>query len=181
MPSVFTHSLVGVCLAPLVPKAVPRKRLLFALVILPIVPDLDVVTFQLGISYSDPLGHRGFTHSIAFALLAAALATWFVCPGRSAVRDRLLVYAVLFFATISHGILDAFTDAGLGVGFLIPFDDARYFAPWRPIMTSPLSIGAFFDGPALRILANEFVYIGVPSLLFLTSILALRRRYRIDG
>ena len=75
--------------------------------------------------------------------------------------------SLAFLATISHGALDAFTDAGLGVGFLIPFDDMRYFAPWRPLATSPLSVSAFFDGPALRILANEFVWVGMPLICVL--------------
>jgi inner membrane protein len=61
-------------------------------------------------------------------------------------------------------VIDAFTDAGLGVGFLIPFDNTRYFAPWRPLATSPLSIAGFFSGPAHRILANEAVWIGLPMV-----------------
>jgi hypothetical protein len=37
-------------------------------------PDLDVWAFRLGIPYQAPLGHRGFTHSLAFALVAGATA-----------------------------------------------------------------------------------------------------------
>ena len=80
------------------------------------------------------------------------------------------IVALGFFATASHGVLDAFTDAGLGVGFFVPFDDACYFFPWRPIATSPLSIGAFFNGPALRILSNELLWRGLPLAVFVTSV-----------
>jgi inner membrane protein len=38
----------------------------------------------------------------------------------------------------SHGVLDAFTDGGLGVALFWPATDARFFAPWRPIPVSPL-------------------------------------------
>jgi len=88
------------------------------------------------------------------------------------------IVALGFFATASHGVLDAFTDAGLGVGFFVPFDDACYFFPWRPIATSPLSIGAFFNGPALRILSNELLWRGLPLAGFVTSVALVRRAER---
>jgi inner membrane protein len=62
----------------------------------------------------------------------------------------------------SHGILDALTDAGLGVGFFVPFSDARYFLPWRPLLTSPLQPLAFFDSHGLAILLNEASYVWLP-------------------
>jgi inner membrane protein len=85
-----------------------------------------------------------------------------------------LLAALVFLATISHGILDAFTNGGLGVGFLIPFDDTRYFAPWRPIAVSPLSISAFFDGSGWRILANEGFWVGLPVGAFVAACLLIR-------
>jgi inner membrane protein len=36
-------------------------------------------------------------------------------------------------ATASHGILDAFTNGGLGVAFFAPFDKTRYFFPVTPM------------------------------------------------
>src|SRR5437763_7259784 len=53
-------------------KLVARSMLAFSA--LSLAPDLDVVAFRLGIPYSAPFGHRGATHSIAFAMLAAAAA-----------------------------------------------------------------------------------------------------------
>src|SRR5260370_19911109 len=38
-----------------------------------ILPDVDVAGFGLGIPYGSLFGHRGFTHSIVFALLVAAI------------------------------------------------------------------------------------------------------------
>lgn len=32
------------------------------------------------------------------------------------------------------------TDGGLGVAFFSPFDNKRYFLPWRPIRVSPISV-----------------------------------------
>ncbi len=51
------------------------------------------------------------------------------------------VWLFLFVATISHGILDALTDGGLGVAFFAPFVNTRYFFPWTPIKVSPIGAG----------------------------------------
>jgi inner membrane protein len=88
------------------------------------------------------------------------------------------VTAILFISTMSHAVLDAFTNAGLGIGFLIPFDDTRYFAPWRPLTASPLSISRFLNGSGLPILLNEAKWIGIPLVATLTSIVLARRYFR---
>jgi inner membrane protein len=79
-----------------------------------------------------------------------------------------------FAAVASHGVLDTFTDAGHGVGLFIPFDNGRYFAPWRPILTSPLSISRFLSERGLAILQNEACWVGVPALAFVATVSAAR-------
>jgi inner membrane protein len=136
-------------------------------------PDLDVLAFRFGIPYDHPLGHRGFTHSLVFAALVAALSllVW----RRAIPAHAHLCAALTFLAVASHGVLDAFTDAGLGVGLLIPFDTGRYFAPWRPILTSPLSVAAFFSPHGMAVLANEALWVGAPTLLLVLLVTVLRR------
>ena len=176
MATVITHFVVASSMSSIAPEEIPRLRLALVLGVLAVIPDLDVIGFQFGVAYSDALGHRGFTHSILFAAMLA-----FVVPFIAFREIQVLtktwwaLVALAFLATISNGVLDAFTDAGLGVGFLIPFDDSRYFAPWRPLATSPLSISAFFDGPALRILANELVWVGFPLIGILGTIVVFRK------
>ncbi len=178
MATAFTHALVGAALTPLAPAELPRRVLVPTLALLAVLPDLDVAAFYLGIPYSHPLGHRGFSHSFIFA---AVLAVGVGYAGFQGVRGssawawwRLL--AVLAMACASHGLLDAFTNAGLGVGFWIPFSNERFFFPWRPLETSPLGVSAFFDGPALRILANEFVWVWMPLVALFTLRLVWRAR-----
>jgi inner membrane protein len=131
------------------------------LAVVAVAPDLDVIGLWLGIPYGHPLGHRGFSHSLLFAaLLAAAIARF----GFGTVR-RWRAFLVLFAATASHGVLDAFTDGGLGVGFLIPFWNARYFAPVRPLPVSPIGI----DGSAIDILGVELVHVWLPVFVLLAA------------
>lgn len=183
MASAFTHGLVGAAFADGAGAGVPRRRLALVLAALSALPDVDVVGFYAGIPYGHPLGHRGLTHSLVFALLLGLLAP-FCCPRVERFSGRWWRLAALgFLAVASHGALDAMTDAGLGIGFLLPFSDRRFFFPWRPLATSPLSPAAFFSGPALRILANEALWVWLPlfAVLALVRLLRLRRRTAAAG
>ena len=163
MATIITHGLVAGALSTVAPKDLPRARLAVVLAILAMLPDIDVLGLSYGISYGHPFGHRGFTHSILFALVAGLVTPTVAFRTVRAFSNRWwIVTGLAFVATISHGIMDAFTDAGLGIGFLIPFDDTRYFAPWRPLATSPLSIWGFLNGPAIPILVSELKWIGLP-------------------
>ena len=122
------------------------------------------------------LGHRGASHSLLFAAAAGFLAAGLFVRDRAPVSGRFLaVGALASLACASHGLLDALTDAGLGIGFFLPFDDGRYFFDWRPLRTSPLSVMAFVNRRGLEILANEAFYIGLPAALLGGFGLALRR------
>ena len=162
MPTALTHALVGAALTPAAPRSVSRGAVALGLVVLAVLPDVDVVSFRLGIPYAHPMGHRGFTHSLTFAALTAMVAACSIRGVPVSSRSWWQLVAVFSLAAASHGILDAFTDSGLGTGFFIPFEETRYFFPWRPLQASPIDVAAFFDGPALRILANEVVWVWLP-------------------
>jgi inner membrane protein len=169
MPTIFTHPA-----AALLKTWWPRlpMRVAIAGAIATIVPDLDVAAFAFGIPYEHPFGHRGFTHSIVFALLVAFLGTLVLRVG----EHRWATFMFLFLCTSSHGLLDACTNGGLGVAFFAPFDNARYFFPWTPIRVSP--IGArFFSARGMATLRSEAVWVWVPSVVMaLVGWAATRRR-----
>ena len=135
----------------------PRFRLMAAFAALSMLPDLDVLAFRLGIPYAAPFGHRGATHSILFALVAGG--------AFAALAGRSWRFALFACATaLSHPLLDALTDGGLGVALFWPFSNARYFAPWRPIPVAP--IGARILGArGLHILAQEALWTA-PLLIY---------------
>lgn len=167
MPSAFTHALAGAAVAQLLPTEAPRRRLAVAFAVAATVPDLDVVTFLLDIPYIHPLGHRGWTHSLLFAALFGSLAVLLVpASDRRGIRQWGPVALCGVLAVASHGVLDAFTDAGRGVGFLIPFDNDRYFAPSRPIEVSSVDPRRFFSARGIEILASEIRWVWTPLALF---------------
>jgi inner membrane protein len=161
MPTILSHP------APLLALGtgfgltrIPMRLLLLAL-FFSIAPDFDVLSFRLGIPYSSLLGHRGFSHSLFFAVLAG------IFGGLMAPRlhcRRWLAFALLFLAVASHIILDAATTGGLGVAAFWPFSAERHFLPWRPIQVSPLSLRAFLSSQGLAVLSSEFRWVWLPSL-----------------
>lgn len=121
---------------------------------LSMLPDADVIGFPLGVRYADPWGHRGATHSVAFAVAVAAM-VGLAARGlkRRSADDRaaagraepwLRMWLIATVVLVSHGLLDTLTDGGLGIALLWPFDLTRYFAPWQPIPVSPIGL-AFFS------------------------------------
>src|SRR5258708_33227849 len=110
-----------------------------------VLPDLDVIGFRFGVHYGDFWGHRGFTHSLVFAALIASAALVLVFRDSVPKIGRFPLFLYLFLATASHGLLDAMTNGGLGVAFFSPFNNHRYFLPWRPIRVSPIAVTRFFS------------------------------------
>lgn len=169
MPTIVSHAVAAVALIVAFPEqAVPRRLALLGAAC-SMVPDIDVVGFRFGVHYADLLGHRGLTHSLAFAA-TFALAALLAAP--RAHRGRVWLY--LFLATASHGLLDAFTNGGLGVAFFSPFDTTRYFFSFTPIAVSP--IGArFFSARGVSVLLSEFQWVWLPSIAFAVAAFLLRR------
>ncbi|WP_308990708.1 metal-dependent hydrolase [Mariniflexile litorale] len=161
MASIFGHSVVGFTLTKLIDTK-HTKRLLLVAIFSTILPDFDVVSFQLGIPYLHLLGHRGFTHSLLFALLWA-----FVIMFTLGKQRKLIWFLVILFSTLSHGILDAMTSGGKGVGFFIPFDNNRFFFPFREIRVSPIGIEKFFSERGIQVLLSEFKYVIIPCFIIL--------------
>jgi inner membrane protein len=163
MASIITHPVVPIAIAAIFPRKSVTPAVAISGAICSIVPDLDVIGLGFGIDYRDMLGHRGLTHSILFAFILAGFLT--IILARHDRRARLPVFLFLFLSTLSHAILDAMTNGGLGVALFTPFDNTRYFLPWRPIVVSPIGIDRFFSAWGLRVLWSELLWIWIPSAI----------------
>jgi len=170
MASIFGHGLVAYTTAKVIDSK-SNTLLIFLAIASAIVPDIDVLAFKFGIDYLHPLGHRGFTHSIVFALIwSASLAFFFG-------KTRKLIFAlVLFLSAVSHGIFDAMTSGGEGVGFFIPFENSRYFFPFRAIKVSPIGIEKFFSEWGIRVILSELQYIALPCGIVLLVLFLFKRK-----
>lgn len=163
MPSILSHPAVALGLAPIFQRFRVPRVMLWLGAFCTIVPDFDVIAFAFGIHYSDVFGHRGFTHSLLFAaLLSVILVQVFLPPQGEASKPACLAF--LFLCTTSHGVLDALTSGGLGVAFFAPFDDTRYFFPWRPIRVSPIGVRQFVSSRGALVLLSELIWVWIPLL-----------------
>jgi len=162
MPSAFSHAVAALAVGTAFFGRRASARVWTLGAVCAALPDADVIGFKFGVHYSDLLGHRGLTHSLAFAAALALLVLPLARTSEGPSAARLWTF--LFLATASHGILDAFTNGGLGVAFFSPFDPTRYFFPFRPILVSPISAARFFSGRGLEVLRSELVWVWGPSL-----------------
>jgi inner membrane protein len=179
MASAFTHAFVAGALAPLAPSSVSRARMTVALMAASALPDLDVIGHHLGIPYAHPLGHRGLTHGLPFAaVLALILPELGFRELARGSREWWSAVALIFVATASHGVLDALTDGGLGVGFLVPLENSRHFFPFRPLQTSPLDPTRFFGARGAEILWGEIRWVWLPVALAAATVYGTRRAGR---
>ncbi len=172
MASAFGHAAAALALGSTgIVKRIQGKLLLLG-VIVSILPDADSIGFKFGVPYSSFWGHRGFTHSILFAVLLS-IALVFAFYWSKTAKEQIRIFIFLFLSCVSHAILDAMTTGGLGVAFFSPFNTHRYFFPFRPVKVSPISITAFFNGQGLAVIKSELWWIGLPSIgLVLFSFIA---------
>jgi len=161
MPTALTHPAVPIAMAIGLGRDVIPGRLLFAGMIVSVLPDLDVFAFRVGIPYAAEFGHRGFSHSIVFALLVAFVGA---CLLRLLRSTFLWSFLFLFIAAVSHGVLDAFTNGGLGVAFLWPWSGERFFAPIRVIHVAPFSISRLLSQRGAAVFWSELLWVWLPLM-----------------
>lgn len=138
--------------------------------LLPIIPDLDVFSTA---AYGTPLGHRGITHSLVFAVVLGTFASG-VTFRRFHVNWWSL--AVLFCAIIaSHGLLDAMTKGGEDIPFFWPI--AGRYGNWGVISVSDIA----FDLPDprySRAIRGELLRVWLPMSLMVAVMMVYRRLKR---
>lgn len=168
MASAFSHTFVAYTFSKLMKKKYQYLSILLWGIFCSVVPDADVIMFKFGYEYSHPLGHRGFFHSFAFCIgLALFIAFCYKLFAKTGTTKTIGIFIFLSLCGCSHGILDAMTTGGLGVAFFAPFDNTRYFLPFRPIKVSPIGIENFFSEWGLKVLYSEFKWIILPCVFLL--------------
>ena len=176
MASGFAHMAVAYAMGKTLNPSWPTKRFWVLTLLCCVLPDVDVLGLVMGIPYDHVLGHRGITHSVVFAIMVGIVMPRVLTSGFSCRTYRYWSLAVYFsLITLSHGVLDALTDGGLGIAFFAPFDGTRYFFAWRPIAVSPIGVRQFFSHWGLSVLLTEGIWIGIPVCLWLGILLVVRR------
>jgi inner membrane protein len=172
--TIYTHALVGLGLG----KVLTMRRVspLFWILagFLPIIPDFDSFSFS---AYGSLWGHRGFTHSLCFALALALFSAGLTF--RFLHMRFWLLFGLFFLITASHGLLDAFTNGGFGIPFFWPFWNHR-FGPYGPIHVQ--DIGFEFPDPRVsRAVRTELLYVWLPTAVLVGVVWRYRRWKRRES
>ena len=127
MPTPVSHAAVGFAIAAWTQQRPPAKRVCLVAAACAVLPDIDF--------FGWPVAHRSLTHSLAFAIAAAAAATLLFFHDPQWSRQRARIALALGLAALSHGFLDALSTYSYGVAFFAPFSQQRYRFPWTPLGT----------------------------------------------
>jgi inner membrane protein len=157
------------------PNPAPPGNLapLFLFMGLSMLPDADVLLVALGVPDSGPLGHRGASHSFAFALagglvcaLVARRIGWPVM--RTALAGGL--------ALASHAVLDALGAGGRGLMLLWPFSFTRFHSPWRIFPDAPRGLKLLSQAGLLELCAEVVIFSPLTLYALWPQIRARRQR-----
>lgn len=162
MASFFSHPAFPAAIYLSKKKGLFSRKLLWFCCILTLLPDADVLAFKFGIPYHSQWGHRGVTHSIVFALIIGIISIFF---SKKLQAGKSTVFWMSFLSTLSHAAFDAFTNGGLGVAFLWPFNHERYFFPFHPVQVSPIGVLGFLSWRGVIVVLSEILWIWLPCLL----------------
>lgn len=167
MASPWAHAIAGAAAGALYQSPGQRRRVITLAAICGVVPDLDLIGWPLGVSTFTLFGHRGVTHSIAFAvMLGVAVAG--LLPGITR-RERVIAGVVLILATVTHSVLDAMTTySPTGPAFWAPFSNERYRFSWMPLTGA----GGFATD-----FGQEVIYACLPALALILLIEWWRRSH----
>ena len=174
MPTIFSHAIAATAIGHLFPERNLPTRFWVLTAICSMLPDTDVIGFALDIRYNQMLGHRGFSHSILFAVIVSCLIANLAFRDLPLAFNKFALNIYFFLVTISHALLDMMTDGGLGVGLFIPFSAERFFFPWGPIEVSPIGV-SFFSSRGLEILASEIKWVWLPTVVIIASVWIYRK------
>lgn len=105
------------------------RRLLLRILLLALLPDADALVLLVV-----PTAHRGVSHGLPFAAVAAAALV--ALGGRRLSLAPARAWLALFLAAASHPVLDALMGAGPPVPFLAPFSQRGWLFPVRVVPTA---------------------------------------------
>jgi inner membrane protein len=158
----MTHCFAGVFGA----GAARMRRLWFLSLVCSALPDIDGVISRLasrlfGLQLTGMWwAHRGFSHSVLFALIIGVLAG-IVARKIMRFEKPTWLLALYFFAVVmSHGLIDGTTYGGEGVMFFAPFETDRYLFLFTPVPT--LNARQWLGSQGLMTFAKEMLWIWLP-------------------
>lgn len=122
---VVTHLALGICTTEVLLRRAPDKKLLLWGALVQTLPDIDIIPGLYLPAHEALLIHRGFTHSLVFALICGFI---LALLARKVVKRPEISFISLFaffgFQLTLHDLLDVCNS--YGTGLLEPFSHQRF-------------------------------------------------------
>jgi inner membrane protein len=161
MPTVFSHIAFPVAAAVAMGRARVSTSMLLVGMLATVVPDFDGIAFKLGIPYGGMWGHRGFTHTIGFAL---AMGLFGLLLARRWQLPKWKAFAWIALCTFSHPVADTLTNGGIAIPLYWPTTETRFFSPWTPVEVSPIALKRFFAERGAVVIWSEIKVLWIPLM-----------------
>ncbi len=174
MPTIFSHAVFAAATGKSFLRQPASVRFWLLTAACAMISDADVVTRSFGVERGTLFSHRGFTHSIVFALIFGALAALIAVRFLKIELSYRRLFIFFALAVLSHPLLDMLTDGGSGVALFAPFSNERFFFPWRPVEVSPIGF-AFFSERGIDVIISEIIWLWFPAIALLTFTAIIRR------
>jgi inner membrane protein len=168
VPTILSHPAIPLAVGLGLGSSLVSRRLLLAGMAAAIVPDLDVYLAEM----TSSIGHRGVTHTILFALTGGAFAA---VLAKAFDTRRAAAFWFVALSTLSHPLLDMFTNGGGGIPLFWPITAERLFMPFRPIEVSPLGIAPFFSARGVEVILSELRWVWLPAVVVAVATSLLRK------
>jgi inner membrane protein len=88
------------------------------------------------------------------------------------------VWLFLTVSLLSHSLLDSVTTGGKGVGWLWPWSDERFFAPWQVIRVAPFALSRYLEPRGQAVIWSEVQWVWLPGLLMAFLLFVMRKNLR---
>lgn len=167
MPSPLTHLIVSVPINALIMKQENKKKIIFFSFFAAIAADFDYVGYLFNFGNLSFFGHRGFTHSIFFAIVIATLIC-IVFFRNVDFKSKAFLFLLFnfFLAALSHPLLDYLINQNNGVALFFPFSTERFSFPFAPINEEICSAFEYYRKYFWLVLKVEIIYLIFPAILF---------------
>lgn len=180
----ITHLALGACLGEVLATKQLGKKGLALGAVAQIIPDIDVVCSLWMDPSSNVLAHRGFTHSILFALVIAPLLARLVQPRWGSSGPTFNFWMTFFgIQLLVHILLDAFN--AYGTAWFEPFSHYRVsfhtLFVADPFFSAPLGVACLILF-GLRLDRKKKVYWALGAIIISTLYLGygLLNKFQID-
>lgn len=70
--------------------------------------------------------------------------------------------------------LDSITTGGKGVGWLWPWSDERFFAPWQVIKVAPFALSSYITPYGHQVILSELLWVWLPGSILVLFLWVLK-------